>query len=672
MFLQVGGCWFMAAAGAVGTIDLSVCVPEKLRPDAMDVIREAKTRAFGSTVVNFVHDPSAALVLDNDFLIGYPLAEEILVQRLLTMNIHPFGPETLYLDIETHSAELMWDMPLDEYFRLGQWAVGDGDVNTTTDHEVILDLINRAPGVVAHAGHSFDFLVLLGREALTLAMDNRLLDTKVHANLAVPAPRVYNQRGGRKRVDAASPDNAKHGWLSLDNLCFQLGVPGKFGSLTPLAKKFGGYGNIPQDDPLFLQYAVQDVEALRSLTGALLRQYPMNEYSWREQLTAAMDAQMSLSGFTVDIEAATARRDFLEGRKNSLMKTLVESYGFPTDGAKPWMSKQGKQAILSILADYGITEDQLPRTNSGSPSFGGEGLVAVTAGTDAQEVGQALAELMGQRSLSQLTLDSVRKDGKVHPEIMSLQRSGRKSVTNPGLTVFDKKEKNYYVASPGRKLVSYDLSNADARIIAALSGDPEYAKRMEPGVDSHEITGRAAFGSETYDSDPGKYRKLSKPMTHGWSYGGGPSKLASAAGIPYENAKRFVDGMKAMYPRLAAWQDRVRAAGESGFITNDWGRRMLVDKGKSYTQSPALLGQSGTREILVDAMIKMLKRDRRLIEWLVLQVHDELIADIPVEHLDWADQAYRECLSTYWGSGQIIKFEESHSDPVDNWALADH
>jgi DNA polymerase I-like protein with 3'-5' exonuclease and polymerase domains len=136
-------------------------------------------------------------------------------------------------------------------------------------------------------------------------------------------------------------------------------------------------------------------------------------------------------------------------------------------------------------------------------------------------------------------------------------------------------------------LMEFDLSNADQRIIAALSGDPEYAKRFLPGVDGHEINGRIMFGDELYDSDPKHYRNESKAPGHAWTYGGGAKKLAWTTGLPIETTQRFVDGMARAYPVLTGWQlDIRRDAEKEGFTVNRWGRKMVVDKDRSWTQTP--------------------------------------------------------------------------------------
>jgi DNA polymerase-1 len=656
-------------------------IPEPLRPSALDTLKAAKAEVFGDRAVrlNPVGFDETEFHLDNDFLCYYPLAQTVMEHRLRALADHPFGERTLYLDIETHSADDRWSMPIEEFFRLGQWAIGNGPVHLTTDLDVILNLIREAPGVVAANGHSFDFSALLKEEALDLALQGRLFDTMVHAALALPAPNSYVNRDGRKMIDASKPYNAMK-WLSLDNVSFQLGLSGKIGDLTALAKKYGGYGMIPVEDPEYLEYARQDIVALREQCAALMRLYPPDDYAWREQLNAAIDAQNTRNGFRVDRRAARARVDKFAARKNEVLSELEEKYGFPTTGAQPWKSKLGKEALFRILADNGITEETRPdwqRTKTKALSLGGDVLIELTKDTEVEELGRVLAEIMGQRSLPQLALDCTQPDGRVHPEITALQRSGRKSTTKPGLTVWGSREgkdedKAYFIASPGHKLVEVDYSNADARIVAALSGDAHYAERFEEGVDGHEVSGRIVF--EDYDSDPKHYRNLSKPLGHGWNYGGQPNRLSQVAKIDLAIAEQFVQKMNEAYPDLIKWQNKVREEGNSGFVTNAWGRKMLVDKGRSFTQSPALYGQSGTRELMVDALIRMARRDVRLIYWLAVQVHDALVFDIPEEHLEWAIPAIKECMEVWWGGdqGQPIFFSVSVGEPSDTWREASH
>src|SRR5690606_25656697 len=308
----------------------------------------------------------------------------------------------------------------------------------------------------------------------------------------------------------------------------------------------------------------------------------------------------SRNGIKVDTETAQARVDELKSRRDEIMDWLVRDFDMPTDSKQPWKSAKGKGAIIKAFESYGIVpegNDTWPRTPTGAPSFSGDTMKAISEGTEAQALGEALAELQGQRSLAQLALDSTWEDGRVHPEITTLQRSGRTSITRPGLTVWSARagggeEKKYFVADPGHKMVEMDYSAADARAVAALSGDREFVKRFEPGVDAHVLTGEIFFGPERYYANREALRPIAKMGGHAMAYRVGARKLAASLDVSVQEAKGFIDAYQKAYPWVKLWQDTVTDEGEGGFVTNSWGRRMVVDPDRSFTQSSALYGQS--------------------------------------------------------------------------------
>lgn len=616
------------------------------------------------------------------------LASEL--RALIEPVVNPFPNaephKVLYFDIETHNAGKQYGMTPREFFRMGQYAWGiDGEVHITTDYDEMMVALSLAEGIVAHNGHNFDFSVLYGADSVTplkLAQGGKLLDTFVWANLAFPAPVKYTSRSGATFYPKKPGDFMR--WLSLDNLAFQLGVPGKMGDLKDLAKKHNppktkvadyDYGLIPLDDPDFIAYAEQDVRALQGVTRRLCLMSPMSAYDWREQTLAAIDAQNTRNGFMVDVEAVTARRDELAARRDEIRSYLEREYDFPTEGKAPWSSDKGKEVIIRVLKEAGISEDGWPRTPTGALQLGGEVILNLTTGTEAEEIGSAIAELKGQRSLSQLTIDSMKEDGKVHPDINSLQRSSRSSTTNPGLTVWTARgagsvEKSYFVPDPGHKLVSFDYSNADARAVAGYSKDEAYRKNFLPGVDNHMNVALAVYGEEVVSDDPKTYRQLAKALSHAWNYGGGPNTISRASGRSIEEATHFVNQMNKAFPRVVQWRNEMAKMGErDGFIKNKWGRKMPVVKDQAYTQSSALLGQSGTREVKGDALLKMLDYDIRLIQWLKAQIHDELLFSIPESEIHWAVPKIKELMYYDWDG---VEFYASAGEPADNWELAGH
>lgn len=311
-------------------------------------------------------------------------------------------------------------------------------------------------------------------------------------------------------------------------------------------------------------------------------------------------------------------------------------------------------------------------------SLGGQELIQLTEDTGAQDLGLALAELKGQRSLAQLALDSVHPDGFAHPEITMLQRSGRWSTTEPGLTVWTSRgdnaiEKAYFIPdNEDEVLLEIDYSNADARVVAAYSGDRKFAERFEPGADGHMINALAAWGEEVVETDPGQYRQKAKALGHGWNYGGQAKTLSQQAGLPIETAKTFCDGMNSTYSRLVSWQNFVRKEAQRGYVINHWGRRMPVEKGREFTQAPALMGQSGTREIVCDALLRMPVWALRRVK---AQIHDAVVFSVPKATFNkWVKFLVETMEDTFdpGSRGQLIEFPVEAGPPGANWYLAAH
>lgn len=473
--------------------------------------------------------------------------------------------ETLFWDLETFSAGREIELGPDKFVRQMQYAFGDGPVKTTYDRQEMLKLVRGARWNVSHNGISADLTWLFGYdsiEPLEMARDKKVIDSFYLSNLLVPAPQRFKMRSGRVAVETTDPVSHTMMWLGLDNLCFQLGLGGKLGDLKELAKKYNPpgtkvadyeYGLIDLNDPDFKAYGDQDIVAVRNLYKYLLaeikkQEYP-GDYIWREMYAlSAICGQIHRNGIGVDKEFAENRIAKQEERKIILMQELVEKYDFPTEGKSPWASAKGKEATLKAMADYGFTPEntpEWPRTPKNAPKLGGKDLLLFAEGTEAEDFVRTLGELKGQRSTAQLVLDNLKPDGRVHPDITALQRSGRFSFTRPGITIFGdrteelRQDKRIFRAGPGNVMAGFDYSNADARAMAALSGDHEYAVRFAEDDegnllhDGHNLSGEAVFGKEVYyggaseeENPKPPLRPVAKVYSHASNYGIGAYKLA--------------------------------------------------------------------------------------------------------------------------------------------------
>lgn len=623
-----------------------------------------------------------------------------------------FPDDVLFLDCETHSVTERFDKDPDDYFQLGQLAWGEGEVWTTKSRQKTIDEIRKARIVVAQNGHQFDWSVIFGKasmEPVTMARDQRLLDTMVHATIATPAPfRSYENYKG-VLTQSSGPDQYRR-FYGLANLSHQLSVGGKLFDLAPLADRylytmeptysektgkrlkndrkvkieglccsFGAPGL--SKDPDFISYAAQDVVALRNVARALLEIHGFSDYAAFEQMKAAIAAQITRNGFRVDQELARAKEYSQMEEAAHTLNWLRDTYEFPVNRKKPLATIPGKEALTEALISTGVKIGDLALTGNKAPSFGAESVLgaAKKAGTpEALALAEAVGTLAGQRSIPQLALASVHADGLVHPSIAALQRSRRFSTTEPGLTVTSPDHKDLYIAdSDDDLLVCFDFSNADARAVAAMSGDPEFAKRFAPGADGHMINAHLLWGADVVGTDKkdpvtAKFRQDAKAPGHGIGYGMGASKMAETTGVSLKDCKTFVKNYQAAYKGVVAWQKRtVEFARRNGYVVTDWGTRLVVEKGREATMATGLLGQNATHELLLEGCIRL---PDRLLRRVKLTVHDEVILSLAKETLDRDIALVIKCFTTTWHpkGGQSIDFPLSHGTPGRTWKDADH
>lgn len=606
------------------------------------------------------------------------------------------GKKWLTLDSETNNAGKEWSMPAEEFVRVMQYSWGNGPVEFCYDVHEMREIIRSADYIVGHNIISADLGWIFGQDSTEpyyLARDRKVLDTFVIASMVYPAPYVYTNAKGQKIFDAAKPERAMK-FLSLDNLCFQLGIPGKFGDLKELAKKYNppktlvrdlDFSLIPLDDPEFVEYMIQDVVAARELYGKLRDLIQEQDYNreaiWFELEVASVMAQMSRNGILVDQEWGEKRVEEQAEKKAEVLNWLVEEYSFPTAGKSPWASSEGKEVIFKVLEDFGITEKTRPdweRTATGNLSLGGDAVKDLCAGVsdEAEEFAEQLAILKGQRTLAQLTLDETKEDGRVHPRITALQRSSRWSFTNPGITIFGSNggrdiDKEIFIAGEGNLLAGFDYSNADARAMASLSGDHEFAKRFteldEDGNeihDGHNLSGVALFGEDVYFGDlpPEKgskppLRPVAKMSGLSLQYNVGAktltsqiNKAASKLGLPPFTVPQVAEMIKSFdgsYRFLKRYKDDiVEFAQAMGYVEMPNGRRLIVDPERAWTQAPGLAGQGFTRMCMAESLVRIARLGDYWLRSLRAVIHDELLVELSAGNIEEDMEVIRKNMET--------------------------
>lgn len=581
-------------------------------------------------------------------------------------------PTVGVFDIETDGVD-HWGRNRSEFFRIGGISVNGKDPVIYDARYAFEPRLRDMDVLIGHNILAFDLPAIYGADTpgVRLAKARRLVDTWSLAPLADPAPYSYTTAAGAERVIADKPERMMP-FYKLDNLAHRYGFPGKVGDLKALAKEFGGFGKIPKDDPRYREYLDGDVRAsghlARHLAGAL------DDYAWREQVVSAITAQVHCNGFRLDVELAQAVVDAHAERNNATLARLAERYGVPLTlpngkpRKKPLASKEGKAALEAAFRDLlpswveqvdgyppgvvtEVTRDLFdavwPRTPKGAFAWGGEAIQEAVAehvpdNLEARELARVVAEIGGTRTVFQNALDNVHPDGFCHPQITVLQRTGRTSVTDPGLTVFGKHngrhlERGIFLPDvlPGEAhepdthvLFAVDLAQMDNRIVAALAQDHAYLDLFEPGRDAHTMVAEMIWGPKSGWGAHDR-RQDAKSCSHGTNYGMGWDKLAREAGVPPETAQHFQEQFRVMFPRLEAWKHEVREHGRMyGWVGNGFGRKIKVDPDRVFTQGPAGAGQGGTRDMLFQGAIDIDDVDPRVTRMIKGFVHDEMVFSV--------------------------------------------
>ncbi|GAC78767.1 DNA polymerase-1 [Gordonia malaquae] len=541
----------------------------------------------------------------------------------------------IFFDIETPDADELYTYG-QGYCRLAGYAVDDGPVVITTDMDELCEVIAAADRIWAHNAIGFDLAALEhwhGLDVAELVEQGRVRDSLILARLNdPPLPGKVDAR--RYGLDALGRRLLGEGKVVDDGAS----------ALKKLSELHGGYDRIPLDDPTYRAYLEQDVELLRSAASFLA----CDAYGVREHQVMYRLSQISRNGWRVDVAEARRRVAAQESRTVGLRKELSDRYGLPTDGKAPHRTKAGIAALERAFEACGVVP---PRTAKGALATGKDTIIGLLDEHPENPVLRELCALLlalnGQRSVTQTVLDHTGPDGRVHPCIDAGQSTGRISVTKPGLTVMGKRdranalERSLLLPDEGGVLIAFDLSQVDARAVAAHCQDPAYIDAFAPGKDFHTEMALALFGDPARRSD-------AKPVTHATTYGMGPRGLATSAGIPQGEAEKLMQTLDRRFPGLARWKQEIRREAERGFVYSAWGRPMRIERGREYTTAPASLGQGTARDILAEGIL-------RLPEWLIPclrgVVHDEIVLSVPSDRAGEAELAvlsamqFQMCLS---------------------------
>ena len=252
--------------------------------------------------------------------------------------------------------------------------------------------------------------------------------------------------------------------------------------------------------------------------------------------------------------------------------------------------------------------------------------------------------------------------GRVHTSFSMVGAStGRLSSTNPNLqnipirTEEGRKIRAAFVAGEGCKLLSADYSQIELRLLADIADITPLREAFGRGEDIHALTASQVFGVALADVD-GATRQSAKEINFGIIYGQSAFGLAKQLGIPQREAKEYIDLYFKKYPGISSYMERTKdLARKYGFVETIFGRRCHVvginEKNavrRNYAERQAINApiQGSAADIIKRAMVRMpvALRAANLNARMLLQVHDELLLEVPVDQIGQTGNLVRKIM----------------------------
>jgi DNA polymerase-1 len=260
-------------------------------------------------------------------------------------------------------------------------------------------------------------------------------------------------------------------------------------------------------------------------------------------------------------------------------------------------------------------------------------------------------------------LAEVAPDGRIHATFnQTVARTGRLSSDQPNLhnipirSEEGRRFRSCFLPAEGCSFLVADYNQIELRVIAHLAEDPGLIESFRSGTDIHNVTASRIFGVEPHDVTIAM-RSKAKMVSYGLAYGMESYGLAQRLGIPVEEAAAILTAYFEGFPNVRAYMDRVVAeARDRGYTETLFGRRRLIPELQSGRYQVRAAGErqamnAGIQGLAADIFkVALVRLDARLApeglsSRLVLQVHDEVILEVPPDEEDAASAAVTEAMT---------------------------
>ena len=509
----------------------------------------------------------------------------------------------IYLDLEANglTPDVIWCVVTSEN--------GVSTVHTTPD--TLSEALRGSVSVVGHNLIGYDMPVLERLWGITVAPE-RIVDTLVLSRLCEPS---------------------KSGGHSLRNWGNDLGFPK------------GDHSDWSQLSQEMIDYCIQDVAVTEAVHQKLMQEmtcFSPASIELEHKVQASVQ-QQEINGWVLDQPLARDLCSTFKERMNDIEEILQKR--FQPIVHERWSEKTGKrlkdkvevfnvgsrQQIAKRLSSLGVRFDKL--TEKGNPIVD----EAVLDTIDLPEAKIVSEYLMLQKRYAQVNswLEHVQEDGRVHGRVISNGAvTGRMTHQSPNMAQVPASHSPYghecrscWTVPEGKKLVGFDASGLELRMLAHYMKDEDYTNEIING-DIHTANQRLA-GLES--------RNQAKTFIYALLYGAGDEKLGSVAGGGRKTGKKLRESFLHNLPSFAALKERVSNASARGYLTGLDGRRLQVRSEHSALNT--LLQAAGAivmkkALVILDDYAKQWKLDYKIIG----NIHDEVqteVAEKDAEKYGW-------------------------------------
>ena len=399
------------------------------------------------------------------------------------------------------------------------------------------------------------------------------------------------------------------------------------------------------------EYAAEDAEVTMHLHSVLFPQVAADAklhdvYRRIEMPTSIVLQRMERHGVLIDAPLLERQSEALGAKMMELERAAHEAAGQPFNLGSP---KQLGEILFGTLK-----LPVLKKTMSGAPSTDEDVLAKLAEDYPLPKI---LLEYRGCSKLKSTYTDKLPKmvnprTGRVHTSFSQATAvTGRLSSNEPNLqnipirTAEGRRIREAFVAPPGHLIVSADYSQIELRIMAHLSQDENLLRAFHEGMDVHRATASEVFGVPPAEVSS-EQRRYAKTINFGLIYGMSAFGLAAQLGIEREAAKNWIERYFTRYPGVKRYMDGTRSQAKAqGWVETVLGRRLWLPeinspngprRGGAERQAINAPLQGTAADIVKLAMIAV--QDRldagHFASKLVLQVHDELVLEVPEGELE--------------------------------------